>query len=114
MGKMLNTYRLYHAFYVALRDAYDARKEEEGEIKPDVPLKANQDIHLTKMRRMAKELDGQVPCEPCKDADDKAGCCREENYGRCDNFDFFNPLYVDEAEAEADLVTTTASDDIEV
>ncbi|CAG8886278.1 unnamed protein product [Penicillium egyptiacum] len=76
-------------FYVAIRDEYDAKVAAIAEVKPEIPRKADGTVHLTNMRKVARERGGQVPCEPCKDAEDSAGCCREENADRCDNFDLF-------------------------
>ncbi|KAJ5817627.1 hypothetical protein N7447_007635 [Penicillium robsamsonii] len=81
-------------FYTALRDAYDARIAAAVEAaalnKPAIPRKKDGSIHLTEMRKQVKALHGQVPCEPCKDANDRAGCCRLENATRCDNFEYFD------------------------
>ena len=64
-------------FYTALRDAYDARIAAAVEAaalnKPAIPRKKDGSIHLTEMRKQVKALHGQVPCEPCKDANDRAG-----------------------------------------
>ncbi|CAI7611430.1 unnamed protein product [Penicillium viridicatum] len=76
-------------FYIAIRDGYDAKVAAEAEVRPQLPRKADGTIHLTNMRKVAKERGGQVPCEPCKDANDRAGCCREVNADRCDNFELF-------------------------
>ncbi|KAJ5424824.1 hypothetical protein N7445_010892 [Penicillium cf. griseofulvum] len=76
-------------FYVAIRDEYDANVDQAASIKPAIPRKADGTIHLTNMRKLAKERGGQIPCEPCKDAEDHPGCCREENAERCDNFELF-------------------------
>jgi hypothetical protein len=47
-------------------------------------------VHLTNIRNRARELGGQIPCEPCRDEDDHQGCCREENKLQCDNFELFD------------------------
>ncbi|KAJ5950700.1 uncharacterized protein N7479_009113 [Penicillium vulpinum] len=81
-------------FYVSLRDTYDTRvlaKQRAAAInKPKIPRKKDGSIHLTDIRKKVKDLHGQVPCEPCKDTNDRTGCCREENISRCDNFDYFD------------------------
>ncbi|KAJ5957734.1 hypothetical protein N7501_012013 [Penicillium viridicatum] len=76
-------------FYIAIRDEYDANVAAAAEVKPAIPRKADGTIYLTSIRKIAKERGGQVPCEPCKDANDRIGCCREVNADRCDNFDLF-------------------------
>jgi hypothetical protein len=48
------------------------------------------------MRRLVKANGGQAPCEPCKDANAKTGCCREENKDMCDNFELFEPIENDD------------------
>ncbi|KAJ5442246.1 hypothetical protein N7445_005253 [Penicillium cf. griseofulvum] len=76
-------------FYVAIRDEYDANVDQAASIKPTIPRKVDGTIHLTNMRKLAKERGGQILCELCKDAEDHLGCCREENAERCDNFELF-------------------------
>jgi hypothetical protein len=48
------------------------------------------------MRRLVKANGGQVPCEPCKDANIRTGCCREVNKDTCDNFELFEPIEDDD------------------
>jgi hypothetical protein len=51
------------------------------------------------MRRLVKANGGQVPCEPCKDANARTGCCREANKDTCDNFELFEPIEDDDDDA---------------
>ncbi|OOQ90559.1 hypothetical protein PEBR_03642 [Penicillium brasilianum] len=51
-------------FYKQIRQAYNARP------KPTRPLKEDGSVHLTNARRFVLNAGGQIPCEPCKDADD--------------------------------------------
>jgi hypothetical protein len=47
-----------------------------------------------------RDAGGQVPCEPCKDADDPTGCLRIENLDRCENFEFFADAEDEDEEEE--------------
>ncbi|KAI3196972.1 hypothetical protein CBS147311_7118 [Penicillium roqueforti] len=87
-------------FYIAIRDEYDANVAAIVQVKPELPRKADGTLHLTNMRKVSKELGGQVPCEPCKDANDRQGCCREANADRCDNFELFVTSAVEEDEEQ--------------
>ncbi|KAJ5697697.1 hypothetical protein N7488_011381 [Penicillium malachiteum] len=99
-------------FYKRIREAYDSRPV----IKPELPMKPDGTVHLTKARKIVREAGGQVPCEPCKDAGDRIGCVRLENKARCENFEYFemdvsDPEGLDQELDEMETDSTEDSDD---
>ncbi|KAJ5111673.1 hypothetical protein NUU61_001570 [Penicillium alfredii] len=76
-------------FYNDIMKAYDDREAEKEEVLPDLPLKNDGSVNITKMRRAIRAMKLPVPCEVCKDNDQPKLCCHDDVKDTCEHFDMF-------------------------
>ncbi|OOQ85695.1 hypothetical protein PEBR_25786 [Penicillium brasilianum] len=70
-------------------DAYDAARANDREPRPDLPLKENGQVHISKMKKMVRELGYSIPCEICKIGENPKFCCHESSIADCEHFELF-------------------------